>query len=77
MVRGNRERLEQIVDAVPSHVEEVIVHHLQAEDLASKVMDEIKVKRGCQVTLRKICPTLGVHLGMGVVGAAWLEKDPS
>jgi DegV family protein with EDD domain len=75
LVRGNRERISEIVNAVPENAEEIIVHHIMAEDDANALASELREKCGKDVMIRKACPSLCIHLGTDVVGAVYRTPD--
>ena len=74
LVRGNREMFQNIVRSVPENVEDVFVQHLQAAACAQTLANELRAK-DINVHMRKVVPVLGIHLGLGVVGVVWLEKN--
>jgi DegV family protein with EDD domain len=75
LVRGNRERVSEIAKAVPENAEEVIVHHIMAEEDANALAAELADKCGKDIIIRKAGPSLCIHLGTDVVGAVYRTPD--
>jgi len=73
VVRGNRERISDLVRMVPKDATEVIVHYLQSPESAGDIASVLKERYGLDATIRKICPALGIHLGADVIGIAWIQ----
>ncbi len=76
VVRGTRAQIEALVNAVPSNSESVILHYIretQSVDALHKATEAL-ADRGMAVETCPIGPVLGIHLGMDVLGLAWMTK---
>ncbi|OQB25123.1 MAG: Fatty acid-binding protein [Firmicutes bacterium ADurb.Bin182] len=71
LVRGNRERIIELVNEVPEDAKDIIVHHIEAEEDANALAAELKEKSGREVMIRKASPSLCIHLGADVVGVVF------
>lgn len=72
IARGRHEQLRALERAVPEAAREMVVEHLCAEKEAGELMERVKL-RGVPVLMRPVGPVLGIHLGLGCVGIAWIE----
>lgn len=73
IARGRMEQMRALMQPLGGHRGKVIVQDflggVQAELFAERLRDS-----GHDVRTRKVGPVLGVHLGRGAVGAAWIEE---
>ena len=72
IARGRHEQLRALERAVPEAAREMVVEHLCAGKEAEELMERVKL-RGVPVLMRPVGPVLGIHLGLGCVGIAWIE----
>lgn len=72
VARGRNEQLRNIVKAVPENAEEVMVQYIREEDAARELAARLAEKCGREVSMRRLGPVLGIHLGLDIVGAIWL-----
>lgn len=76
VVRGTHACRRALVDAIPENAVQVVVQELCAQEQARELAQMISKKLpGAQVSIRALGPVLGIHLGKGVLGAAWMKKD--
>ena len=72
VARGEAERLSKLIAKIPEGCPEIVVHYIS--DLKSavklaKLLESRSIKP--RVTLRKLGPVLGIHLGLGVIGVVY------
>jgi len=71
--RGAAGRVRELVDKVPLDAKEIIVHYMsdpaEAEPLRKSLRESFPA---LDIGLYRLGPVLGVHLGKGVLGAAWI-----
>lgn len=76
MARGTGEQIEEIIKTIPKDAEEIFIHYINNHSSAIRLYDKLKEKMySARISHRKLGPVLGVHLGPGVIGAAWAKKD--
>lgn len=75
MARGRNEQHKAIVDAVPAHAEDVVVHYISLEEEAQRIRARLEEKCGRPVAFKKIGPVLGIHLGTDILSAMWRVKS--
>ena len=75
LARGAAGRIREIVDKVPDDATEIVVHHTgdsaEAEPLVRRVKERFP---SLEISTYKLGPVLGVHLGAGTLGVAWISK---
>lgn len=71
--RGRSDQLKSLLKAVPETAEEIAVQYISEEEAAKQLVDQIEKKCGVHVTLRKLGPVLGIHLGLDILGAMWFD----
>ncbi len=73
IARGSNEQIRRLVDFVPADAAEITVQCLKEFNTVSRIMEMLQKKCLQTVSLRKIGPVLGIHLGMDVVGISWRQ----
>lgn len=78
-VRTTQKALDKIVDTVVATIKEkglgeVIVHHINCEELGTVVSAKLKSELGIEVSLCSIGPVIGTHVGPGAIGVAYYTK---
>ena len=71
--RGRNDQLRSLIKAVPENAEEIAVQYICEEAAAWEMARMLEEKCGRDVALRRLGPVLGIHLGMDILGAMWLE----
>ena len=74
IVRGRQEQLRALGAALKGYKGKVIVQHFLAGQTAEMLAKWI-AERGHEVEVRTVGPVLGVHLGIGSLGVAWVEPE--
>jgi DegV family protein with EDD domain len=75
VARGRQDQMHKLVDKIPYQTRCAIVHYIGGIETAKRIADEIRRMRLSEsVELRPLGPVLGIHLGTGVIGIAWMEK---
>ncbi|MBQ3108294.1 MAG: DegV family protein [Clostridia bacterium] len=75
VARGRNDQLKSVIRAVPENAEEIMVQYIREEAAAKELATRLSEKCGKEVSLRKLGPVLGIHLGLDILGAIWLEPD--
>ncbi len=76
VVRGRAACRRALIDAIPENSGQVVVQELCAPEEARELAQMISKKLPrAQVSIRGLGPVLGIHLGKGVLGAAWMKNE--
>ena len=74
LARGTTGRVRELVAKVPANAAEIIVHHMgdpaSAEPLVRSLRESFPT---LEIGLYRLGPVLGVHLGKGTLGVAWIS----
>ncbi len=75
IARGRREQVGKLIAQVPEGTKDIAVHFIGDPGPAAFIADEIK-RQGLSenVGLKPLGPVLAIHLGMGVIGVAWMRS---
>lgn len=75
IVRGKHAQIKRLIEKIPPSVKRVIVHCLGADVSRAQEVCRALTKRRPDVSpeIRQLGPVLGIHLGLGVVGIAWMD----
>jgi DegV family protein with EDD domain len=74
-VRGGDEQAKNLANRVPLDAEEVYIHYINNYNMTARLTKALKERGyGGKITLRKLGPVLGIHLGTSVTGLVWEEK---
>lgn len=73
-VRGRNEQLRTLFQSVPAGQTACVVEGFLADEQVSALKQRLE-SAGHAVMRRAIGPVLGIHLGVGCVGAAWIESE--
>ena len=71
VVRGRVEQRRALLQKVPDRVKTIIIQHLGAEARVAELVEALKGRD--EVIVRSFGPVLGIHLGAGAIGIAWIE----
>ena len=79
-VRTKKKSIEKMVEIFTEDIEkfglgEVIVHHINNEEEAQKIADELNKLIGKPIDTCPIGPVIGVHVGPGSLGIAYYTKE--
>jgi DegV family protein with EDD domain len=79
-VRSSKKAIAKIVEIMKMDVEkfglgEVVVHHIQNEEMAKLVIKELK-SIGIDAIIGEIGAVIGTHVGPGAIGLAYYTKRP-
>ena len=72
--RGASEQIEIMTSKVPDNCKEIFIHYINNYSTTAKITKALE-ERGYknEVTLRKLGPVLGIHLGLSVTAIVWME----
>lgn len=74
VVRGRHEQVRQLAASIQGHPRYIILHSLGDPRPARLLQEEIaRLHPDSVVEHRPLGPVLCIHLGMGVIGAAWMD----
>lgn len=74
VVRGRAEQLKTLSGSLPKGGGDCIVEGFLAEEQMQELKKRVEAA-GYSVTLRRVGPVLGIHLGRGSLGVAWIDGD--
>lgn len=74
ITRGRHEQLSTLIRFLGDFQGLVVVQSFQATSQVSFLHQRL-MQKGNRVLLRRTGPVLGIHLGLGSVGLAWMERD--
>jgi DegV family protein with EDD domain len=75
IARGSSEVIKKLSGKVSDNTQEVVVNYIGDTRLATNLYHVIKKKAPqAEVSLQKIGPALGIHLGLKVIGVAYMDK---
>jgi DegV family protein with EDD domain len=75
LARGAAGRVRELIDRVPADAKEIIVHHMGDPSSAESLRSGLKKSfPSLEVGLYRLGPVLGVHLGRGTLGVAWISE---
>lgn len=73
--RGSTEQVLQMIKRIPIDSNEIYIHYINNYKMTSKIIKMLKEKGfNGKITLRKLGPVLGIHLGLSVTGIVWINK---
>jgi len=72
--RGRHEQIRALLNRVSGRIGELIVQYFTPDAQARAVAARLE-KDGHRVSLRKIGPVLGIHLGFGCIGITWMDEE--
>lgn len=72
ITRGRHEQLSTLIRFMGSFQGLVAVQSFQAPAQV-RFLTQRLIQKGCRVADRKVGPVLGIHLGLGSIGLAWME----
>lgn len=72
--RGKTEQLRALVSKVPENAKEIVILHLgkTQTDIAPLFSELKKSRPEALISQNRLGPVLGIHLGLGVIGIAWI-----
>lgn len=75
MARGSSEQAEYLASCVPLTASEVYIHYINNYKMTAIITKMLRERNfGGKITLRKLGPVLGVHLGLSVTGLVWIDN---
>lgn len=72
VVRGRVEQRRALLKRLPERAKLIVIQHLGADARAAELAEELR-GRG-EVIVCSFGPVLGIHLGEGAIGIAWIEE---
>ncbi len=76
IARGHNEQMKRLLQMIVKPEGKLVVEHFLDERAAITAMNNLDAL-GYGTELRKVGPVLGIHLGSGCIGIAWLESEES
>jgi len=75
VVHGNTELIKKLADRVTSKTEEVVINYIGDNQMATNLFHVIQKNfADVPISLQKLGPALGIHLGLKVIGVSFIEK---
>lgn len=73
VARGTNETIKKLVDKIPVDVTNIVINYISNNRVATTLYNIIQAKHpDVKIHLNKMGPVLGVHLGLQVVGVAFI-----
>lgn len=74
MSRGSNEQAEQMISRIPLTADEVFIHYINNYKMTSLLTKMLRERNyNGKISLRKLGPVLGIHLGLSVTGLVWIN----
>lgn len=74
LAKGKKERIEKLVSRVPKDAGRIVVHYLSEVTDMEPLYFAIKQRfPDAELSISRLCPSLGVHLGRSVIGVSWMQ----
>jgi len=75
VVHGNTELIKNLADRISTKTQEVVVSYIGDNQMATNLYNVIQTNIvDVPISLAKIGPALGIHLGLKVIGVSFIEK---
>lgn len=74
VARGRQEQMRALIRAIGGYRGEQVVEYFSRDTMAREVAAQL-VGLGHDVSLRRVGPVLGIHLGEGCVGVSWIDVN--
>jgi len=75
VVHGNTELIKKLADRITTNTQEVVINYIGDNQMATNMYNVIqKNAADVPISLQKIGPALGVHLGLKVIGISYINK---
>jgi DegV family protein with EDD domain len=76
MVRGNTALIKKLSERVTQNTQEVVINYIGDTQIATNLYHVIKeMVPETQITLQKIGPALGIHLGLKAIAVSFIDKQ--
>ena len=76
VVHGNTELIKNLADRIGTNTQEVVVNYIGDNQMATNLYNVIQKCFGdVPISLSKIGPALGIHLGLKVIGVSFINKQ--
>lgn len=73
LARGRNRQIKDLVGSIPDCASEALIHYIQDESSAAMLLESVREKLPhIRTSLSPLGPVLGIHLGAGVIGVAWI-----
>lgn len=72
--RGFAEQMRELTGLVPKNAQRLIAHYIRQDALSKRFLAQATAIFGRRVRPGMLGPVLGIHLGTGVIGLAWIEE---
>jgi len=74
VVHGNTELIKKLADRIKSNTQEVVINYIGDNQIATNLYHVIKkTNSGIPISLQKIGPALGIHLGLKAIAVSFIE----
>jgi len=75
VVHGNTELIKKLADRISTKTREVVINYIGDNQMATNLYNVIqKNVEDVPISLQKIGPALGIHLGLKVIGISFINK---
>lgn len=75
MIRGKQMQIRSLLDRLPQNAESVLIHYIECQSEAQALLNAIKTQRpDIEAELKRLGRVLGLHVGTGMLGLAWVTK---
>jgi len=74
VARGNTEIIKKMTEKISADTQEIVINYVGDNRMATNLYHVIKSATDAQISLQKIGPVLGIHLGLKVIAVSSIEK---
>jgi len=75
VVHGNTELIKKLAERISTNTREVVINYIGNNQMATNLYSVIKKNVGdVPISLMKIGPALGIHLGLKIIGVSFINK---
>jgi len=74
VARGNTEIIKKMTEKISADPQEIVINYVGYNSMATNLYHVIKSATDAPISLQKIGPVLGIHLGLKVIAVSSIEK---
>lgn len=75
VARGSSQQIKTMLALIPNNATSIIIHYLSQNTNLEPFLFAVKQKfADINIEIRRLGPSLGIHLGTGVIGISWITQ---